>query len=422
MFAPDIDLVRGCDAADLDAGGVESVLAAISRLRGGLDALEARLVRRAEQLSARGAGGGAAPALRNGQRVSRRQVDRTTDRAATLAAAPVFEAALARGAVGSEHVDALTRAAGSLPEERRGSLFDHAADLAEVAAALPADAFDRHCRQLVRRLDVDEGEARLARQKRRSLLRRWTDATSGMWCLRAELDPESGAIVSAALDGAVERLVHAEGLARDERTAAAGLVALACGTGRAGGVRTELLLVADVETWRWGLHDDSVCETNSGLPLPPQTLRWMSCDADVDTVVLDGRGLPLSVGRARRSATRAQRRALRAMYRTCGFGDCDRPFDRCEIHHLDPWNEGGSTDLDNLLPLCVRHHHLVHDGGWRLALFGDRTLVVSRPDGTVTSRHELPTAPAARAKADERAEQTRLARQRVAALISRAPP
>ena len=41
-------------------------------------------------------------------------------------------------------------------------------------------------------------------------------------------------------------------------------------------------------------------------------------------------------------------------------------FDRCDIHHVIEWLRHGRTDLDNLLPLCSRHHHLVHEGRWRL--------------------------------------------------------
>ena len=30
------------------------------------------------------------------------------------------------------------------------------------------------------------------------------------------------------------------------------------------------------------------------------------------------------------------------------------------------WIHGGSTNLDNLILLCHRHHWLVHEGGWQL--------------------------------------------------------
>ena len=102
-------------------------------------------------------------------------------------------------------------------------------------------------------------------------------------------------------------------------------------------------------------------------------------------VVVDAAGEALDVGRSRRLATKAQRDALRAMYRTCGHPDCDVGFDACRIHHVRYWWEHhGPTDLDNLLPLCERHHHLVHEGGWSLELRRGRCIVLRRPDGTVS--------------------------------------
>ena len=90
----------------------------------------------------------------------------------------------------------------------------------------------------------------------------------------------------------------------------------------------------------------------------------------------------LNCGREPRVANRAQRRALRAMYRTCGYPGCDVVFDRCDIHHVIEWLRHGSTDLDNLLPLCSRHHHLVHEGRWRITLDKHRVITIHRPDGT----------------------------------------
>jgi hypothetical protein len=59
-------------------------------------------------------------------------------------------------------------------------------------------------------------------------------------------------------------------------------------------------------------------------------------------------------------------------------------FGDCNVHHVIEWvQHRGPTDLDNLVPLCSKHHHLVHDGGWQLELFPDRRLIVRRPDGTV---------------------------------------
>ncbi len=40
----------------------------------------------------------------------------------------------------------------------------------------------------------------------------------------------------------------------------------------------------------------------------------------------------------------------------------------CEPHHIEYWENGGRTDLSNLVPLCSRHHHAAHEGGWKLKL------------------------------------------------------
>ena len=53
------------------------------------------------------------------------------------------------------------------------------------------------------------------------------------------------------------------------------------------------------------------------------------------------------------------------------------------------WEHLGATNLDNLLPICERHHHHVHEGGWTLTIKPDRTITLRRPDGTL--HHEGPT-------------------------------
>ncbi len=104
--------------------------------------------------------------------------------------------------------------------------------------------------------------------------------------------------------------------------------------------------VEAAETLVSGLRDDSVCEFDDGTDVPVATMRRLACDAHILPVVLGGDGVVLDVGRSRRLATDDQRRALRAMYRTCGIGTCDVSFDRCEIHHVDEWDaHQGDTDL-----------------------------------------------------------------------------
>ncbi|MEV1296060.1 DUF222 domain-containing protein [Pseudonocardia sp. NPDC049635] len=105
--------------------------------------------------------------------------------------------------------------------------------------------------------------------------------------------------------------------------------------------------------------------------LSPAALRMLACDAAVLPVVLGGDGRPVDVGRARRTVTGSQRRAVTARDRGCAHPGCDRPPAWCEVHHILPWELGGPTDLDNLVMLCRVHHRLVHHTGWEIHL-GER--------------------------------------------------
>ena len=127
-----------------------------------------------------------------------------------------------------------------------------------------------------------------------------------------------------------------------------------------------------------------LCETSDGQALTAASLRRMLCDAVVYPTVLGGAGEVLDSGRARRTVNRKQRRALRAMHRTCAHPGCTVPFESCRIHHVRWWTrDDGPTDLANLLPLCENHHHLVHEGGWTLTMTSHRIATWIRPDGTV---------------------------------------
>ena len=156
------------------------------------------------------------------------------------------------------------------------------------------------------------------------------------------------------------------------------------------GGRAEVLVLVDYETLTLGRHPTSRVETDvSGLHLPVETIRRMTCLADIVPVLLDGRGVVLKLGRTVRLANRAQRRALRAMYDSCAIDGCEVAYRHCQPHHITWFRRDGTTDLDNLLPLCGRHHHAVHEGGWVLSLApSTRRLTVTLPDGTALSDRE----------------------------------
>jgi hypothetical protein len=145
----------------------------------------------------------------------------------------------------------------------------------------------------------------------------------------------------------------------------------------------EIAVLVDWHTLTNGAHEHGICETSDGIPLPVDTVRRLCCQAEILPVVLNGAGQVLDQGRTARTVNRKQRRALRAMHRTCGHPTCQVRFDQCAIHHVVWWRNGGATDIHNLLPLCSTHHHLVHEGGWTLTMTHDRIATWVRPDHTV---------------------------------------
>ena len=143
-------------------------------------------------------------------------------------------------------------------------------------------------------------------------------------------------------------------------------------------------MVVDEQTLRSGLHEHSIIDLGADTVLPVETLRRMACVANIIPVVLDRNGVVLDVGYSARLATKAQRRAMRAMYPSCGVPGCRVAFEQCVLHHIRYWENGGRTDMTNLIPLCSQHHHAAHEGGWHLALQPTtRQLTITYPDGTI---------------------------------------
>ena len=131
------------------------------------------------------------------------------------------------------------------------------------------------------------------------------------------------------------------------------------------------------------LADDTaagVAHLDGGPALHPATVRRMLCEATVVTMLSNGRE-PLALGRARRFATRAQRRALYRRDRGCARPGCPetRP-ERLHAHHLRHWLFGGRTDVSNMALLCDTDHGLAHDLDLVLSR-RDGQLIALTPDG-----------------------------------------
>jgi len=390
--------LSGIDTAGADSAGCAHMLASARQLRGWLDAVEAQVTSRVTELHDTAGGAPAADLHTRCGGVSSAEGKRKERRSKTIETAPSFGEALAEGTIGAEHVDALANATGRLDNDTTSQLFDDEAELLADAASMSPEKFGRSCRDRIRRLERDQGLERNRRQRNDTFLSRKTNMATGMIEGRYAFHPELANQVFGALDHQVAANIAAGEARRDpefveRRYDRNRLAAEALGQLVSGGhhqqrpLEADITLIIDSDTLTTGeLYDHSICETTDGLALPPATIRRLVCQGRITPIVVDSNGVPFDMGRTIRNANRKQRRALRAMYRCCAVGDCDVAFDRCEIHHILPWELGGPTDLHNLIPICSRHHHVVHEGGWRLELADDRTLSIHQPDGTLFSR------------------------------------
>ena len=410
--------IRGADPETMSRDQLAVHVAHLQRMRSWFDAEEVRSVRRARQLQAEGRSESPeSMTTRNGKQSSKHS--RTiTERSSVCDELPDVEAALTAGAVSAGHVDAIAVATRSLSDEARGEFNDMQTELVAEAGRSSVDAFTRSVKDLARSItarhqsgsDVDE----LAAQRAASKMKRWVDKQTGMHHTHLELDPLRDAKLHSAVNAELARARAVAGTARvpwdqmlvdafvntisgdpsSDTTGAAGQVSdrgSAAGSdavvpmerGRVDRV-PEVTVLIDYERLTRCAEGAGLCETDNGVPLPVATVRRLCCDAEVLPVVLGGNGEVLDAGRSARTATRPQRRALRAMHRGCAHPDCTIGFNACRIHHVIWWWEhDGPTDIDNLLPLCERHHHDVHEGGWTLTMTPDRVARWLRPDGTV---------------------------------------
>ena len=128
-----------------------------------------------------------------------------------------------------------------------------------------------------------------------------------------------------------------------------------------GGVPATVLITMTLDQLETRL---GVATTSHGGTITiPAALR-LAADADVIPVVLaDGGGI-LTYGRSKRHATKHQRRALAARDGGCTFPGCDAPPEWCQAHHVQAWENGGPTNLDNLTLVCGYHHREHRRQGW----------------------------------------------------------
>jgi hypothetical protein len=140
---------------------------------------------------------------------------------------------------------------------------------------------------------------------------------NGMIRISGQLDPEAGAVLTAALDPlSAPKPSDANGgrdLRPAERRRAEALIELARRATAAGGAapaitKSQVVVLIGHDHLANAVRGAGL--TLDGTVLAPETIRKMACDASIIPIVLGGEGQPLDVGRTRRLVTPALLAAL----------------------------------------------------------------------------------------------------------------
>jgi hypothetical protein len=123
-------------------------------------------------------------------------------------------------------------------------------------------------------------------------------------------------------------------------------------TRRPHGQHTTVVVHFDVEQRAAALH--------LGPLLTEAERRYLTCDATCE-VWFERDGEVIGAGRATRHINRRLRRALEHRHPMCAVPGCGATRG-LHAHHIRHWEDGGPTELANLVLLCPYHHRLHHRG------------------------------------------------------------
>ncbi len=118
------------------------------------------------------------------------------------------------------------------------------------------------------------------------------------------------------------------------------------------GQHTTVVVHVDVEQRAAALH--------LGPLLTDAQRRYLTCDATCE-VWFERDGQPVGAGRVTRVINRRLRRALEHRQSTCAVPGCGATRG-LHAHHLRHWEDGGPTELANLVLVCPYHHRAHHRG------------------------------------------------------------
>ncbi|MGW4101128.1 DUF222 domain-containing protein [Mycobacterium sp. NPDC004974] len=104
--------------------------------------------------------------------------------------------------------------------------------------------------------------------------------------------------------------------------------------------------------------DKPVAALHLGPLLTDEERRYLLCDTTYEAW-FERSGQVIGAGRSTRQISRRLRRALEHRDRCCAVPGCGATRG-LHAHHIVHWEDGGSTELDNLVLVCPYHHRLHH--------------------------------------------------------------
>ena len=383
-------LLEAVRAGDLPAARLKDLIAVSRSWEAKVAALQTDAAR---LISAReGHGDGGASVLRDQAGKSRVQARRSLGAAEVLDEMPSLRGAVDSGEVPLANAERLADAA----RRTAPDAVDSASDLMAMARELPPDRFAREANVWAQRHQSDHGHSDWINKRRRRYLKTWKQQ-DGMVRLDGLLDPETGTRICNRLQDTAEELRRQD--QQSARTGAAGnpapgralgpsedpddaesvrswdqlradaLDQLTSGTaddksrgGSGGRPKAEVIVVADIGALT-GDDPAGRCEIPGTGPVPRAVLERIACDAQLTGLIFSD-GKPLHHGASVRTATTAQWRMLIARDRGC-IG-CGAEPGQCQAHHITPYARLRRTDIENLVLVCWRCHHNIHDHHWRV--------------------------------------------------------
>lgn len=141
------------------------------------------------------------------------------------------------------------------------------------------------------------------------------------------------------------------------------------------GAHTTVIAHLDVSSKVAALH--------LGPVLTDAERQFLLCDATCE-VWLEKHGRPIGAGRTTRTISRRLRRALEHRDKTCVVPGCGATLG-LHAHHIIHWEDGGETELHNLVLVCPYHHRLHHKREINIIGPADRLRVTDRWGNLLTN-------------------------------------